>query len=149
MRALIQKVKSASVEVDGKIVGSIKKGLLVFVCSMIGDTDDDLQYIAKKIPELRIFTDSAGKFNLSLIDESGEILLVSQFTLAARTRKGRRPSFTDAASPEIAEPALQKLARIWQNAGIKVEQGRFGALMQVALVNDGPVTIWIDSQNRE
>ena len=149
MRVLLQRVKQASVEVSGKTVGKISHGLLVFACAMQNDSSDDVNYIVRKVPELRIFADSDGKFNKSLLDVTGEILLISQFTLSAQTKKGRRPSFIESAKPEIASATLEKIAASWQQAGIHVEQGEFGAMMNVHLTNDGPVTIWIDSQNRE
>jgi len=149
MRVVLQRVKEASVTVDGKIVGAIKQGLVVFACVMQNDGSDDIDYIIRKIPELRIFADENGKFNRSLLDVAGEILLISQFTLSALTKKGRRPYFADSAQPDIADKTLQIIAKTWQESEINVEQGIFGAMMDVHLINDGPVTIWMDSQNKE
>ena len=149
MRVVIQRVKRASVEVHGETAGTISHGLVVFLCAMQDDSTEDWEYIIKKVPGLRIFADDDGKFNRSLIDVDGEILLISQFTLAAQTKKGRRPYFADAAEPETARNSLEIVAKTWLDMGIKVEQGIFGAMMDVKLVNDGPVTIWIDSKNRE
>ncbi len=146
MRAVVQRVLKASVTVDEKIVGEIGKGLLVFISVDENDTEKDISYMADKITELRIFNDEEGKFNLSLADVQGEILVVSQFTLHGDCRRGRRPSFSSAARPEKAIPYYEKFIDIVKQKGFKVATGVFGAHMIVSLVNDGPVTILIDSQ---
>ena len=148
MRAVVQRVQHASVVVDGETVGQIGMGLLVLLGAGHDDTEEDVRYVTGKIAGLRIFSDAEGKFNLSLADVGGDILLVSQFTLYADTRKGRRPSFTDAAAPEIAEALVERAAQLFREAGIRVETGRFGAHMKVALLNDGPVTITLDSAQK-
>jgi D-tyrosyl-tRNA(Tyr) deacylase len=149
MRLVIQRVSQASVSVDGETVGEIGQGLLVLIGARSTDNESTVQRLATKTAELRIFPDDDGRFNRSLIDVGGEALVVSQFTLYGDTRKGRRPSFNDAAPPEIAEPVVS--AYVWALAahGVRVAQGRFGAHMQVSLVNDGPVTITIDSEELE
>jgi D-tyrosyl-tRNA(Tyr) deacylase len=149
MRLVIQRVSSASVAVDGEVVGAIAGGLLVLVGVRHGDTTDLARRLAAKTAELRIFPDEGGRFNRSLRDAGGEALVVSQFTLYGDTRKGRRPSFNDAAPPEVAEPLIAAYVDALQAAGVRIAQGRFGAQMQVALVNDGPVTIIIDSDDLE
>ena len=148
MEALLQRVSRSSVSVDGQAVGQIGPGILVFVGVVAADTEEDAKYLAAKIIELRIFADHEGKFNLSVADIQGEILVVSQFTLLADTRKGRRPSFSRAASPEIAESLIQSLTQFLTSAGLKVETGQFQAYMQVEIHNDGPVTIPLDSSDR-
>ena len=148
MKALIQRVTRASVSVEGKIVGKIGPGLVVFIGVANGDSMEDIQYLARKIVELRIFDDADGKFNLSALDVKGELLLVSQFTLLATTRKGRRPGFTDAAAPEIAETLFNQFVEQVRARGLKVETGRFQTHMLVEINNDGPVTIFIDSHER-
>ncbi len=148
MRALIQRVTEAAVTVDGQEVGRIGPGLLVLLGVGQADTEADLAYLAPKIANLRIFEDAEGKMNRSLLDFGGSVLLVSQFTLYADTRKGRRPSFTDAAPPEHAAGLVAACAAALRAQGLPVETGVFQANMQVALVNDGPVTIWIDSAAR-
>ena len=148
MKALIQRVTRASVSVEGKIVGKIGPGLVVFIGVANGDSMEDIQYLARKIVELRIFDDADGKFNLSALDVKGELLLVSQFTLLATTRKGRRPGFTDAAAPEIAETLFNQFVEQVRARGLKVETGRFQTHMLVEINNDGPVTIFIDSRER-
>ncbi len=148
MRAVLQRVKHASVVVDGATVGSIDTGLLVLLGAGHGDTEEDARYMAGKIAGMRIFSDAEGKFNLALADVGGSILLVSQFTLYADTRKGRRPSFIDAAPPEEAAALVDRCAQLLRDTGIHVETGRFGAHMDVSLLNDGPVTIWLDSTQR-
>jgi D-tyrosyl-tRNA(Tyr) deacylase len=149
MRLVIQRVSQASVSVDGETVGEIGQGLLVLIGARSTDNEATVQRLATKTAELRIFPDDDGRFNRSLVDIDGEALVVSQFTLYGDTRKGRRPSFNDAAPPEIAEPVVS--AYVWALAahGVRVAQGRFGAHMQVSLVNDGPVTITIDSEELE
>ena len=148
MKALIQRVNRASVSVEGKIVGKIGPGLVVFIGVANGDSMEDIQYLARKIVELRIFDDAEGKFNLSALDVKGELLLVSQFTLLATTRKGRRPGFTDAAAPENAETLFNQFVEQVSATGLKVETGRFQTHMLVEINNDGPVTIFIDSRER-
>jgi len=148
MKAVLQRVQYARVVVEGETVGEIGVGLLVLLGAGRDDSEEDVRYIARKVAELRIFSDAEGKFNLSLADVGGSILLVSQFTLYADTRKGRRPSFTDAAPPDIAEALVNRCAQLLREAGVHVEEGRFGAHMAVSLLNDGPVTIIIDSSVR-
>lgn len=149
MRILLQRVSWASVTVDETSVASIGGGLLLLVG--VGDGDDTAvaQRLAQKCAEMRIFSDDEGKFNRSLIDVRGEALVVSQFTLLADVRKGRRPSFTGAALPEIAEPVVEAFAESLRALGIATQTGRFGAQMDVELVNDGPVTIVVDSAELE
>ena len=148
MKALLQRVTSASVSVAGEVVGSIGRGLVVFVGVANGDTEKDAQYLAQKLVNLRIFSDQESKFNLSALDIEGELLLVSQFTLLADTRKGRRPSFTDAAPPPQAEALFQKFVEQVRATGLKVATGRFQQYMQVEIHNDGPVTIMLDSKDK-
>ena len=147
MRVLIQRVSTASVTIDGHIVGHIAGGVLVLVGVTQGDTKDEAMWIANKIARLRIFEDEYGKMNLSLLETGGAALVVSQFTLYADTRKGRRPSFIRAATPSSAEPLVRYLADQISAKGIPVEHGEFGAYMEVSLVNDGPVTIWLEHEN--
>ena len=147
MRALLQRVSRAAVRVNDETVGQIDRGLLLLLCVMQGDTDDDLDYIVRKTAELRIFHDDAGKLDQSVEDVGGGVLVVSQFTLAARTRKGRRPGFSDAAAPAEAEAACDRAVAALRARGLTVATGRFGAMMQVELINDGPVTIWLDSRD--
>lgn len=150
MRAVIQRVASASVSINGRIHASIPAGLLVLIGIEDADSADDVRWLAGKISGLRIFSDSNGKMNLSVIDIAGEILAVSQFTLHASTKKGFRPSFIRAAKPDHAIPLYDLfLQELEAASGLPVKSGVFAADMQVALVNDGPVTILIDSQNRE
>ena len=146
MRAVIQRVSQASVTVDGQTIGQIGQGLLVFVGAAAGDTPDDAQQLAKKTAELRIFSDADGRFNLSVADVAGSVLVVSQFTLLADTRKGRRPSFVAAAPPDTARPLVDLVTERLRGYGLTVATGRFGAHMDVALVNDGPVTIMLDTR---
>ena len=146
MRAVVQRVSEASVRIAGETVGSIAKGFLVLIGVEEGDTEKDSQYICEKIPNLRVFEDENGKMNRSLLDCSGELLAVSQFTLLGDARGGRRPSFIQAARPEKANPMYEALVETWRSQGIKVETGRFGADMQVSLINDGPVTIIMDTE---
>jgi D-tyrosyl-tRNA(Tyr) deacylase len=148
MKALLQRVTSAAVTVDGETVGKIGHGLVVFIGVANDDTQDDIEYLLNKIPQLRIFDDTEGKFNLSALDLRGELLLVSQFTLLAATRKGRRPGFTDAAPPDIAENLFNQFVAQARTTGLKVETGRFQTHMNVTIENDGPVTIFIDSKER-
>jgi D-tyrosyl-tRNA(Tyr) deacylase len=148
MKALLQRVTAAQVTVEGEVVGKIGHGLVVFIGVASEDTTDDIDYLVRKIVELRIFEDASGKFNLSILDVSGELLLVSQFTLLANTRRGRRPGFTDAAPPEIAEKLFNQFVEQVKLTGLKVETGIFQAHMHVEINNDGPVTIMIDSRER-
>ncbi len=148
MKVVIQRVKKASVSVDGETIGEIGQGLVVLVGVAQGDTADDINYLVEKIVNLRIFSDSEGKFNLSVIDVMGDLLLVSQFTLLASTRKGRRPGFTDAAAPEQAEVLFNEFVSRASASGLRVATGKFQAHMQVEINNDGPVTIIIDSRER-
>lgn len=146
MRAVVQRVSEASVRVDGQVKGTIGAGLMVLIGVEVGDTAADLDYIAKKVPNLRIFEDDAGKMNRSLLDTEGDILAVSQFTLLGDARGGRRPGFTAAARPEVADPMYEALVANWRTMGIRVETGVFGADMKVSLINDGPVTLLLDSR---
>jgi D-tyrosyl-tRNA(Tyr) deacylase len=146
MRAVVQRVKKASVSVSGKEAGSIKKGLLVFLGVGTNDTRDDLNYMVSKIANLRAFQDENGKMNLNLLDIGGDILVVSQFTLFGDCRKGRRPSFTSAAPPDLAQNFYNDFISEIQQQGIKVSSGVFQEMMEVSLVNDGPVTFLLDSK---
>ncbi|MFO8012033.1 MAG: D-aminoacyl-tRNA deacylase [Phycisphaerae bacterium] len=141
MKAVIQRVSRASVTVDGKVVGAVERGLLVLLGVARGDTDETARALAAKIAKLRIFNDEAGKMNLSVRDTGGGVLAVSQFTLLADTRKGNRPSFVGAAPPEEAERLYEVFSGAVAAEGVPVEKGVFGAMMDVALVNEGPVTI--------
>lgn len=145
MRAVLQRVSSASVKVDGEVVGEIGPGLLVLLGVGKADGDADLEWMADKIAGLRIFEDDAGKMNRSLLDTSRAMLCVSQFTLYADTKKGRRPSFIDAGAPEEAKVLYARFCERSRALGLTVAEGVFAADMKVALVNDGPVTIWLDS----
>ena len=148
MKALLQRVATASVSVGSEVVGEIGHGLVVFVGIAQGDTEKDVSYLADKIVNLRIFSDEAGKFSLSALETGGEILAVSQFTLLADTRKGRRPSFIEAASPDQAEPLFDFLVDRLRNTGLRVETGRFQQHMLVEIHNDGPVTVALDSKEK-
>lgn len=143
MIGLLQRVQSASVTVEGKVIGSAGKGLLVLVCAEKGDTEEQCEKLAKKVLAYRIFEDEKGKMNKSLTDIQGDILIVSQFTLAADTAKGLRPSFTPAADPETGKKLYEHFVETVKQSGLRTETGEFGAYMQVSLVNDGPVTIWL------
>lgn len=145
MRCVIQRVNEASVTVGEELVGKIGRGYMILIGVSSEDTDKDLRYMAEKVPNLRIFEDEAGKMNLSIKDVGGEILAVSQFTLYGDARGGRRPSFSTAARPEQANALYEQLVAAWREQGIHVETGRFRAEMQVSLVNDGPVTMLMDS----
>jgi len=150
MRLVIQRVSEASVSVHGRITGAIKQGLLIFVGVEAEDNEDDLIWLAGKVSAMRLFADAEGKMNLSVQDVGGEILVVSQFTLYASSRKGNRPSFTRAGPPELAETLYQSfVARLESTLGGSVKCGVFAADMKVSLLNDGPVTILMDSKNRE
>ena len=144
MRALIQRVSEASVEVDGERIAAIAGGLLVLVAAGAGDTPEAPAQLAAKVARLRIFADAAGRMNRSITDVGGEALVVSQFTLYADVRRGNRPGFTDAAPPEIGEQLVDAFASALRELGVPVATGRFAAHMHVHLVNDGPVTIWLD-----
>jgi len=145
MRALVQRVSEAAVRIDGTVVGEIGPGLTILVCAMSGDTDAAANRLATRIAKLRIFQDEAGKMNRSLLDTGGAALVVSQFTLAADTSRGNRPGFSAAAPPEEGARLYERFAQALSDQGIEVATGRFGADMKVALVNDGPVTIWIEA----
>ena len=150
MRAVIQRVSEASVSVAGDVVGRIAAGLLVFVGVEAGDAADDAEWLAGKIAQLRVFTDEAGKMNRNVAEVHGGLLVISQFTLLAETARGNRPSFIRAARPDEAVPLYERfLAAVERLSGRRPERGVFAADMQVGLVNDGPVTIWIDSRRRE
>lgn len=146
MRALIQRVKEAKVEVNGEMKGQIGRGFLIFLGISDSDTEKDIDYLVDKISNLRVFEDKNGKFNLSLLDVQGEALVVSQFTLYADCTKGRRPSFIKAASLEIARDMYKKFVQKFRETKLGVEEGEFQAKMMVSLVNDGPVTIMVDSR---
>ena len=150
MRVVIQRVSSASVTIEGKVKSAIQNGLLVLAGFESSDTDEDIDWTSKKITQLRIFADQNGVMNLSVKEVDGEILAVSQFTLHAKTKKGNRPSYIQAAPPDISIPLYNKFVNVLsENLGKEVQTGEFGAHMIVSLVNDGPVTIIIDSKNRE
>jgi len=148
LKALLQRVNGASVSVDGEIVGRIGQGLVIFVGVANGDTEKDAQYLAQKAASLRIFADEVGKFNLSALDIKGELLVISQFTLLADTKKGRRPSFIEAAPPAEAEELFERFVAEARATGLKVAPGRFQQYMQVEIHNDGPVTILLDSRDK-
>lgn len=145
MKVVIQRSKQASVTVEGNVTGAIDKGYVLLVGITHTDTTEDIAYCAKKVAELRLWEDAEGKMNHSIIEAGGDILSVSQFTLYAETKKGRRPSFTGAARPEQAQPLWEEFNEALRAYGLRVETGIFGAMMDVALVNDGPVTIILDS----
>ena len=145
MRALLQRTSGARVRVDGEVVGEVGPGLVVLLGVGPSDTEDVADALARRVTELRIFDDAEGRTNLSLIDVDGAVLVVSQFTLYADTRRGRRPGFTGAAGPELAERLYLRFAAALREMGVKVATGRFGAVMEVELVNDGPFTIWLDT----
>ena len=150
MRLLIQRVTEASVIVENKVISSIKEGLLIFVGIINEDTKDDIEYLVKKAVNLRIFDDEYGVMNESVMQIGGEILVVSQFTLHASTKKGNRPSYIRAAKPDISIPLYEEFCNsLSKQLNKEVQTGEFGADMKVQLINDGPVTIWIDSKNRE
>ena len=146
MRLVIQKVSQSSVKIDGKIVGAIEKGYMVLVGITNGDDETLVEKMVDKLVNLRIFEDENEKLNLSLMDIKGEILSISQFTLYANCKKGRRPSFLDAAKPEISKPLYEYFNKALENAGVHTETGIFGAMMKVSLINDGPTTIILDSK---
>src|SRR4030067_3389929 len=146
MRAVIQRVKSAQVSVEGRVSGKIGKGLLVLLGVGKGDGESDLSFLTSKIPELRICEDASGKFNLSLKEVEGEMLVVSQFTLYGDCRKGRRPSFTEAEEPTVAKHLYEQFVSKLKEQGLPVQTGEFQARMEVHLINDGPVTLLLDSR---
>jgi len=148
VKALLQRVSAASVSVAGEVVGKIGQGVVVLVGVAAGDSEKDARYLAQRTVSLRIFSDETGKFNLSALDVGGELLIVSQFTLLADTRKGRRPSFTDAAPPAQAEGLFALFVSEARATGLKVETGRFQQYMQLEIHNDGPVTIMLDSREK-
>ena len=148
MKAVVQRVKKASVIIEGKIFGTIEKGFAILLGISETDTEEDVKYLSEKIANLRIFEDSQGKMNLSCLDIKGDFLVVSQFTLIADCRKGRRPSFIEAARPEKAIPLYENFISLLRQTGSKVETGEFEASMVVEIHNDGPVTIILDSRER-
>lgn len=150
MRAVLQRVSKASVTVDGKVVSAIQNGILVFLGIEDADTQEDIDWLCRKVSNLRIFNDADGVMNVSLSECRGEAIVVSQFTLHAATKKGNRPSYIKAAKPEVAQPLYERfVAQFERELGRKVGMGIFGADMKVALLNDGPVTIVMDTKNRE
>lgn len=146
MKAVLQRVSKASVKVDGNIVSSINSGFLVLLGVGHEDSRDDIEYLVRKIVNMRVFSDEAGKFNLSIKEVGGSLLVVSQFTLFADTKKGNRPSFLGAAPPEMANKMYEEFCEACATEGIRVEKGVFAAMMEVELINDGPVTITLDSR---
>ena len=145
MRCVVQRALDASVSVDGQTIGQIDHGLVLLVCAMQSDSRDTARKLAEKISKLRIFRDEAGRMNRSVIDQGGAALIISQFTLAADISRGNRPGFSAAASPELGEDLYHSFCENISDLGISVETGRFGADMKVSFTNDGPVTIWVDS----
>jgi len=148
VRALLQRTTGARVRVDGEVVGEVGAGLVVLLGVGPNDTDEVAEGLARRVTELRIFDDADGRTNLALVDVGGSVLVVSQFTLFADTRRGRRPGFTGAAAPELAERLYLRFAATLRALGVDVATGRFGAVMEVELVNDGPFTIWLDTDDR-
>lgn len=146
MRALLQRVSSGSVTIDGEVVGAIGPGLVILLGVKTGNTSTDVKWLADKCVNLRIFSDADGKFNLSALDIGAEVLVVSQFTLYGDCRKGRRPSFVTAAPPEISEPLYEEFVATVQAHGLQTQTGRFGAMMRVEIQNDGPVTLMVDTE---
>lgn len=149
MRIILQRVRRGSVSVDSRVVGAVEQGFVALVGVTHGDTHAEAELLARKTANLRVFEDDAGKMNLSVLDMGGGVLVISQFTLYADTRKGRRPSFTDAAPPDQAEALFNHTVALFKASGLKVETGKFQAHMLVSIHNDGPVTIMIDSADRE
>ncbi|MEZ7885807.1 MAG: D-aminoacyl-tRNA deacylase [Flavobacteriales bacterium] len=150
MRALLQRVSEASVVISNQPVAAIAHGFLILIGIEAEDGKDDLEWLAKKITQLRIFSDNEDKMNLDIKDVNGEIIVVSQFTLHAKTKKGNRPSYIKAARPEVAIPLYEDFKKqLSQTLGKEIQSGEFGADMKVSLTNDGPVTIWLDSKNKE
>ena len=148
MRALLQRVSHAKVEVEGRTTGEIGQGLMILVCAMQGDTEAEADKLAARISKLRIFKDDADKMNLSVTDIGGDCLVVSQFTLAADTSRGNRPGFSYAAPPEVGDRLYQHFSEALRKLGLRVANGEFGADMNVSLLNQGPVTIWLDTADR-
>jgi D-tyrosyl-tRNA(Tyr) deacylase len=144
MRAILQRVSQASVTVDGQVISSIGHGLLILLGVGHDDGEEQAAFLADKIANLRIFEDEAGKINLSILDVKGAAIVVSQFTLYADTRKGRRPSFTDAALPDVAAPLVDRFVELLRGYGVPTQTGQFGAQMEVEIHNSGPVTIWLE-----
>lgn len=144
MRALLQRVSQASVTVDGQVISSIGHGLLILLGVGHNDGESQAAFLAEKIANLRIFEDDAGKTNLSVLDVQGAAIVVSQFTLYADARKGRRPSFTDAALPEVAAPLVERFVELLRGHGVPTQTGQFGAHMDVEIHNNGPVTVWLE-----
>lgn len=144
MRLLIQRVSQASVTVEGQTISQIGKGLLILLGIGHGDGEGQVQFLAEKTANLRIFEDEQGKTNLSVLDVKGEVIVVSQFTLYANASKGRRPSFIEAALPEVAEPLVNRFVELLRSHGVSTQTGKFGAHMEVEIHNDGPVTIWLE-----
>lgn len=144
MRAVVQRVSRASVSVDGEVLGAIERGVVVLVGVTHDDTEEQAEWLARKVAGLRIFEDSAGRMNAGLLDTGGSALVISQFTLYADARKGRRPGFSDAAAPKVAEPLVERFAQVLRNHSVPVETGVFGAHMLVEIHNDGPVTILLE-----
>lgn len=149
MKVVIQRSREASVQVGGEVTGEIEGGYVLLVGITHSDTEEDIRYVAGKVANLRLFEDEDGKMNRSILDSGGSILSVSQFTLYADTRRGRRPGFTDAARPEQAEPLWERFNEELRSLGLRVETGIFGAMMDVRLVNDGPVTVIVESKPKE
>ena len=149
MRALVQRVLWASVSAEGETIANIDSGLVIFIAIGVNDQNDDARYLVDKIAGLRIFSDGESRFQYSASDVDAELLIISQFTLYADTRKGRRPSFIEAAPPAEAVQRFNEVAQMFQSKGLKTETGRFQEMMRVTLVNDGPVTVWIDSDDRK
>lgn len=147
MRVLLQRVSHASVSIEGNVISSIGKGLLILLGVGHGDGEPQAGFLAEKVANLRIFQDEQGKTNLSILDIKGEAIVVSQFTLYADARKGRRPSFTDAAAPEIAAPLVERFIEFLRGHGIPTQTGKFGEHMSVEIQNDGPVTIWLENKS--
>ena len=147
MRVLLQRVSHASVSIEGNIISSIGKGLLILLGIGLGDGEGQAGFLAEKVANLRIFQDEQGKTNLSVLDIKGEAIVVSQFTLYADARKGRRPSFTDAAAHEIAAPLVERFVELLRGHGIPTQTGKFGEHMSVDIQNDGPVTIWLENES--
>ena len=144
MRAVVQRVSQASVSIDGEVIGAVERGVVVLVGVTHDDTEEQAEWLARKVAGLRIFEDSAGRMNAGLLDVGGSALVISQFTLYADARKGRRPGFSDAAAPEVAEPLVEHFARALRDHTVPVETGVFGAYMLVEIHNDGPVTILLE-----